>query len=334
MKKIQTRSLSLHSQRGSAIVEFLLSAVPILLLALGATETTRWYIHKQHIRFALHEAQRAASVSHAEPKQFIKAFEEAIKPLFAPAGLYATTEARRDAYLESVSKKTTMPPWRISVTSPNTKHFQDFHQNELEIAKRSGFAAINNNYQREQHQEKPLGLHSQSTIYEANILSINLVYPYKPLVPGVSSLIRQLSDSTSSKLKQRYYSNGYLPLELSAHIAMQSHPVLWPNDPSSKVVNDEQISTSDKVLSSISSSSEGGNPCAGLWCADTENQRAIQATNNELGSASSSAPYHPPQSLNPTYEDSTKHSANTWSPESSENHSTNDPLCGTSLCCS
>ncbi len=335
MKKIQTHSPSLYSQRGSAIIEFLISALPILLLGLGATETTRWYIHKQHIRFALHEAQRAASVSHAEPKQFIKAFEEALKPLFAPAGLYATTEARRNAYLESVSKKTAMPPWRISISSPNAKHFQDFQQDELEIAKRSGFTAINNNYQLEQHQEKPLGLHSQATIYEANILSITLIYPYKPLIPGVSSLIRQLSDSTNSKLKQRYYSNGYLPLELSAHIAMQSHPVLWPNDPSSKVVYNEQISISDKILSSSSTSSLTDSPCSGLWCThNTSNHSPNQGASSDLGSITDTKPYQPPNTSEPTYNDFSQDPTNTWTPKSSESSLTNDPLCGTSLCCS
>ena len=339
MKKIQTYSSLLHGQRGSAVIEFLVSALPILLLGLGATETTRWYIHKQHIRFALDEAQRVATVTHAEPKQFTEAFEEAIKPLFAPAGLYASTAARRDAYLSSVSEKTAMPPWRISITSPNSTHFHDFKQNDLVIAQSSGFAAINNNYQLEQHQEKPLGLHSQETIYEANILSVKLIYPYKPIVPGVAALMKQLSDSSNSKLKQAYYSNGYLPFELSAHMAMQSHPVLWPNDPSSNVVYEEQIITSDSSLSSSSTPSAGDDPCAGLWCTDTSSQRASGASNADLGSSSNGespdfGTYQPPQSTTPAHNDFDTNPTNTWAPEGSANNNlTDDPLCGTSLCC-
>lgn len=344
MKTIQTCSPSLHSQRGSAIIEFLVSALPILLLGLGATETARWYIHKQHIRFALDEAQRVATVTYAEPKQFIEAFEEAIKPLFAPAGLYSDTAARRDAYLNSVSKKTAMPPWRISITSPNSRHFKDFQQNDLAIAKSSGFAAINNNYQFEQHQEKPLGLQSNATIYEANILSINLIYPYKPLVPGVATLLKQLSSTTGSKLKQAYYDHGYLPFEISAHMAMQSHPVLWPNDPSSKVVYDEQISTSDKPLSNTTHPSASDEPCAGLWCIDTSSHHTDIATGGDSGSTpdtstpssqdSSSGSYQAPQSATPVYNEPAKDPANTWAPESAEgNNLTDDPLCGTSLCC-
>lgn len=344
MKKTQTPSSSLTSQGGSAIIEFLVTALPILLLGLGATETARWYIHKQHIRFALHEAQRVASVTHAKPEQLIDAFEEALKPLFAPAGLYKSTEARRDAYLDSVRKKTTMPPWRISITSPNSKHFKDFQQHDLEIAQSSGFAAINNNYQFEQHQEKTLGLQSQETIYQANIFSVNLIYPYKPLVPGVNTLMKQLSNSSSSKLKQSYYSNGYLPLELTAHIAMQSHPVLWPNEVTSKIVYHEQISENDKPLSLLPTLTGSNDPCAGLWCTETSSQRVSQASKGDLSSSSSATSnqknppieydsYQPPQSSLPTHHDSTGEVQNGWAPNSSGSNMSDDPLCGTSLCC-
>lgn len=345
MKKIQNPSSYLHSQRGSAIIEFLLAALPILLLGLGATETARWYIHKQHIRFALHEAQRVASVTHAEPGQLINAFEEALKPLFAPAGLYKSTEARRDAYLDSVSKKTAMPPWRISITSPTSKHFKDFQQHDLAIAQSSGLAAINNNYQFEQHQEKALGLQSQETIYQANIFSVTLIYPYKPLVPGVNTLMKQLSHTSRSTLKQSYYSNGYLPLEITAHIAMQSHPVQWPNKVTSKIIYHEQITESDKALANPTPFPESNNLCAGLWCADTSSERANQTIKGDISSSSTANTsqsassiqydsYQPPQSSLPTHNDPSAELQNTWAPENAGNHMNDDALCSTSLCCS
>lgn len=336
MKRTQLPS-SLHSQQGSAIIEFLVTALPVLLLGLGATETARWYIHKQHIRFALHEAQRIAAVTHAEPTQLITAFEEALNPLFAPAGPYKTTEARRAAYLQNVSTSTSMPPWRISIISPNPKHFEDFQQADLEITQSTGFAAINNNYQFEQHQEKALGIHSQETIYQANILSVQLIYPYKPLVPGVSSLMKQLSTSSNSRLKQSYYTHGYLPLELTAHISMQSHPVMWPAESSAKIVYHEQLIDSDNASSSPTAPADGNDRCAGLWCIESSSE---QHTGGDLGghteSPSTQNPYEsyrPPQSSSPHDTNSPSDQQNAWAPDNTDNDLTDDPLCDTSLCC-
>ena len=341
MNKTQSPSSSLRTQRGSAIIEFLVTALPVLLLSLGATETARWYTHKQHIRYALLEAQRVASVTHAKPEQFIAAFEEALKPLFAPAGMHKSTEVRRDAYLAAVSQKTGMTPWRISITSPTAEHFNDFQRDDLEIAQRTGLAAINNNYQLEQHQEKSIGLHSQQSIYEANILSVQLIYPYKPLVSGVSSLMKHLSNSGNSKLKQSYYANGYLPLELTAHLAMQSHPVLWPNDPRSKVVWHGQTIESDKPIANATEDFGDNDPCAGLWCPELSHQRLNNASSGDSNTSSSStvesntehAPYEPPKSSVNTDSNTINDTENSWAPDSSSSTELDDPLCETSLCC-
>lgn len=335
MNKHKLRSSTLSSQQGTAIIEFLLTAVPILLLSLGATETARWYMQKQHIRYALLEAQRVASVSHAKPELMIEAFEEALKPLFAPAGQHRNIEARRDAYLTQVSQKTGTTPWRISILSPTAQHFKDFSQSDLEIARTSGFAAINNNYQSEQHQEKGLGPHSQESIYEANILSINLIYPYKPLVPGVSNLMKLLSSSTSSKLKQSYYDAGYLAMELSSHIGMQSHPVQWPSSPNSKVMWHDQIAESEKLITIDSKNSMSINTCSGIWCPKSTNQRASTVKSDFPMSSDDIYSSQAPQSDVASDDGSTLNNAadEAWSTDEPSSSKLDDPLCGTSLCC-
>lgn len=351
MKKAKHISLHLSSQRGSAIVEFLVTAVPVLLLGLGATETARWYMQKQHIRYALLEAQRVASVSHAHPEQMVAAFEEALKPLFAPAGRHHSIEARRDAYLSEVNQRTGLTPWRITITSPNPEHFKDFHQSDLAIARSSGFPAINNNYQFEQHQEKSLGLHSQETIYEANILSVDLVYPYKSLVPGVSGLIKLLSHSSRSQLKQGYYASGYLPMELSAHIGMQSHPVQWPSSPDAKVQWLNQIAPTDQINPGSSVVSESISTCQGLWCPKSSSQKASELGgdyssgggdtfpdsnpgNSGTISGSERSPYKPPAAETGSGSgNSSGLSSDPWSTDKPSSNVLDDPLCGTSLCC-
>lgn len=338
MEKTSTPSSHLSRQRGSAIIEFIATALPVLLLGLGATETARWFIHKQHIRFALLETQRVASVTHAQPERIITAFETALNPLFAPAGLYKSVEARRDAYLTSISQTSGMAPWRISIISPTAEHFKDFKQDDLDIALRTGFASINNNYQQEQHQEKGLGLYSQESIYEANILSVNLVYPYKPLVPGVNHLMKLLSKSTQSRLKQSYYDSGYLPLELTAHLGMQSHPVQWPNDPTSKVIWQDNTNTIDNVIINSDDTLLSNDPCAGLWCPDNNNQYASLNNNPQFklpnDSSSIYNDYQPPQNANNgAISDLDNDTTNSWLPDDISNNILDDPLCGSSLCC-
>lgn len=332
MKKFKLPSPHLKTQQGSAIIEFLITAVPILLLGLGATETARWYIHKQHIRYALVEAQRVATVTHAKPEQIVEAFEYALKPLFSPVGQYTSIEARREAYLQQVTQKTAMTPWRISITSPTPEHFKDFSQSNLVIANTTGLATINNNYQFEQHQEKGLGLHSQESIYEANILSLNLVYPYKPLVPGVTSLMKVLSPSSSSRLKQTYFEAGYLPLELTAHMAMQSHPVLWPTQPSGKVIKQEQIAQSDAAVSSMIESTNADLNCAGLWCSDSNYINGLSNSNHNTDNTEQ-VPYQPPQAPHQADTSNPLNPSRPWNQDGSNTTHIDDPLCGTSLCC-
>ncbi|MDO5666426.1 MAG: pilus assembly protein [Alcaligenaceae bacterium] len=350
MRNVKPPSSHLSSQRGSAIIEFLVTAVPVLLLAMGATETARWYIQKQHIRYALLEAQRAASVSHARPEEIIESFEKALKPLFVPAGQYKSIEARRDAYLLAVAQQTGLTPWRITISSPTPEHFMDFKQSDLEISRISGFPAINNNYQFEQHQEKSIGLHSQESIYEANILSVNLIYPYKSLVPGVSGLIKLLSGSTGSKFKQGYYQAGYLPMELSSHIGMQSHPVQWPNHPDSKVQWHGQIAELDKALPGNSENPASLHECSGIWCPKSSSQKASELTRGfpsdngsyhpgsapanqaELTKAEREA-YNPPQNETQSADNNANDSGDPWSSDKPSGDILDDPLCGTSLCC-
>ena len=333
MKKAKPPPTSLRAQHGSAVIEFLVAAVPVLLLGLGATETARWYIHKQHVRYALIEAQRVASVTHAKPEHMIEAFEEALNPLFAPSGRYDSIAARRDAYLSTVALKTAMPSWRMVITSPTPAHFKDFKQQGLNVEGANGLATINNNYQLEQHQEKGLGVHSQQSIYEANILSIDLVYAYKPLVPGVANLMRSLSSSSDSKLKQSYYEAGYLPLLLSSHIGMQSHPVQWPTQINSKVLWQDQVIVSDKT--NTTGSVDYHDICAGLWCPDLMTNK----TNNRPISNQSNKGNRPPQhstdigTKTPNNPTNNLIEPGTTTAETAKDAIIEDPNCGISLCC-
>lgn len=326
---------SLHSQQGSAMIEFLITAVAVLLLGLGATETARWYIQKQHIRYALHEAQRVATVAHAKPELIVKAFEEALNPLFSPAGRYKSVAARRTAYLNTVSQKTTMSPWRMSIISPTSAHFKDFKQNNLQVTGASGLAVINNNYQFEQHQDKGLGLHSQESIYEANILSINLIYPYRPLVPGVANLMKSLSSTSNSQLKQNYYAAGYLPLEISSHMGMQSHPVQWPSSRDAKAVWNEDIIHSDKITTGNHTIEAPSADCAGLWCPDATKQNAgvITSGQHNRDNVNKHGSYQPPQSGTVSNVESNTNHLAPDSTNTPNNELLDDPLCGSSLCC-
>lgn len=320
------------------MVEFILTAFPVLLLALGAVETGRWYMQKQHLRYAALEAQRVASVTHAEPRHIISSFEEALKPLFSPAGVHGTSAKRRDAYLSQVQQQTQHSPWQMVIQSPRDEHFMDFRQADLAIAKQTGLDAINNNYQLEQHQSKSKGLYSQESIFEANILSIDLIYPYKPFTPGLAAFLRLFASQSNSELKKSYYAAGYLPIQLSAHLGMQSHPVRWPDDPSGKVVHQGRA-RSAVVASNGIPTPEHTEPCHGLWCLDEDSASNKQRSGSGNSSPSSTQTlpipsgdgYNPPMASFPASTPDTV--VNAWAPGALNSQDLRNPLCDTSICC-
>lgn len=212
------------SQHGTGMVEFLLVAVPLLLTALGGIEISHWMFSRQAVNLALVEAGRAGATLHANPQAIIKAFEQALEPLYPPTES-ATSAQRVQAAFGRSEAHHGQQPWHIQLLSPAQAHFQDFRSTDPVVKHRSGLPTIDNSYQLEQHQNRTQqgwpdgkGPGSGQTIFEANTLALRLTWRYKPLLPGIERITGNL-----------------LSLKQDVTITMQSHPVFWPDDPAGRV---------------------------------------------------------------------------------------------------
>lgn len=257
--------LSRIAQPGYTAIEFILTAIPVLLLSLSAYEVSVWYNTRHSINLALVEAARQGSVHHTRPEAIQRAFEQALHPLFVPHGVYNSVQARQDAYFQSIESQAGYS-WQILIESPQQSHFADFKRDDLAIAQQTGLLAIDNNFQKEQDLHRRKGLFSGEDIFQANTLRLSLNYPYKPKVPGLQSLFKQLaifqSDPHAALLMREA---GVLVIKHSMSISMQSHPVYWANTSTNKVRHAQATPTLHS-----NNSYRSGQSCQGMWCLSHE----------------------------------------------------------------
>lgn len=233
----------------------LLIAPPVLLLGLGGMDLAHGLFVRQALSHALIEAGRAAIVDHADPDTLVQAFERALRPLFLHPDSLAHALAQR-------SHETGQAPWQIRIIRPRRSAFIDHADPDVRIAAHpSGHRAINHDYQVLQHQRRlsegwpqGRGPASGQTIFEATTLTLELVWPHEPLVPGLKTLIRTLSPADDS-YRSRLMTHGYLPILRGVSLSMQSHPIDWPDRNDGKVIHGEMSEIPPGPLAT----------CTGLW---------------------------------------------------------------------
>lgn len=244
------------------MVEFCVVAVPILLLGVGCIEISQWFFARQAVSLALLQAGRAAIVDHGNPSVIVNAFEHALLPLFPGTANRTSPQALQRA-LDERERDTQSAPWQVEVLSPSLQAFDDFADPAVSIAGHEGLAVINNNYLHEQHERQLAmgradgkGPRSRVSIFQANTLVLRVSYLHKPVVPGISAMLRSVGNFNGS-YRQRALAHGYMPIVQEIALLMQSHPANWPMPASAKVVTGSPYVTTSTALSP---------PCKGLWC--------------------------------------------------------------------
>lgn len=248
-----------RAQVGAAVLEFTLAALPLLLAGFAAFEIGRWYIARHAVGYALMEAARAGSLAHANPRTIETTLERALLPLWGGDGT-PSSDAMARARLQQrrlrLQDDHGIPLWQLAVVSPATAHFDDFGH----VAGQEGRRYIRHSYQSEQHRqyeqlgyELGRGPRSGATIFEANILTLHLVYLHQPLLPGLSALLKRLPHSAepaahSSRAgehpsmgadtnfihRQTAFAAvglkraGMVPIRYQLALEMQSAPWEWP----------------------------------------------------------------------------------------------------------
>lgn len=304
----------------------------MLLVGLGVVELSRWFFVKQAVSLALLEAGRAGITDHARPASIEQAFQRALLPLF-PATATQSAAQRLQQALNRRQRASGAPPWQIRLVLPSAAAFQDFASPHAVVQGAGGLAVIDNNYQAEQHQaylergwREGRGPLSRATIFDANSLVLNLSYMHEPLVPGMRGLLGLLA-YTAQGHAHAALAGGYLPMQQTLRLTMQSHPVAWPAH-SSKVVPAPHVQAAPLTPGSNGS-------CIGIWCSAAKLLPSYQPERpvTQPGSGSADAPGSTQTPTNPS--NAGDHSNTTPAPVSpdSEAQAGHDELCGIVLCC-
>lgn len=309
-------------QAGYGLLEFLVSAVPILLIGLTIIELNQWFQAKQALSLALLEAARAGSTQNANPEAIERAFTNALLPLFPPTKTQ-TSRQRLNAALEkrqSIAKNT---PWQIQILKPNQAIFDDFSKPARTSINGLNLQSIENAYQAEQdadyrQQGRPHGLGPRSgvSIYEANTLVLRLSYYHAPTLPGISGLLKMLAP-TPSNHRQLGFAAGYLPIEQELQIDMQSNAINWPSLANLRVVNAQY---NDVVMGQPPSS------CSGLWCLDAQHTQAPTTASPPINSKFDF--WRPEANPSSGHDEGNNFVPKPWQPPQ-----TDENLCGINLCC-
>lgn len=231
----------LGRQHGQGAVEFLLAAVPVLLIGLGSIEAIHWYFARQAVSLALAQAARAAITQHAHPQVLDQAFMQALLPLHA-GPTPAASQARLRNAMARREHATGLPAWRIRIVSPSAATFSDFASHDPDLPLH-GQPVIDNDYLHERHQARlsqgwqhGRGPLSGQTTLEANTLVLHLTWLHAPLLPGVSQLVKQLAPPDTRYGSQAMARAGYLPMNRQLSFVMQSHPIAWQMPAHGRVV--------------------------------------------------------------------------------------------------
>lgn len=149
-------------QSGSAAIEATLSILLMLMVATAIIEFSYWGVVRQLCRLALHETLRIAVSEHGT--------QQSLEQAFAAARHSRLTQT-----------------WSLRIIQPGTDMLGDFYDPHLSA--QHGRPVIRNDSQREQHQRlmsrwtSGLGPTSGKTIFEANILMVELTYRHRLLSP-------------------------------------------------------------------------------------------------------------------------------------------------------
>lgn len=232
--------LHLGRQRGVAMLEFLIVALPLLGIGLGSVEFAHWQLTRQAVDHALMEAAREGAVTNGDPVAMRRRFDAALLPLFG-GGTSRDTLAEATARMASrsarIEAETGVAAMRLEVLGPGKSSFADFADPALSA--QFGRRAINNDYLAEGHARDVQrgwsggqGPSSGRDRFDANQLRLRLTYLHAPLLPGLRTLMQGLSTDTPNPGDDAYAAQararaGMLVITREFSTMMQSHPVEW-----------------------------------------------------------------------------------------------------------
>lgn len=208
-----------QSERGQAMVEFLVILPAMLMLIFGAIQFALIFHAKITLNYAAFEAARAGSLGHADFKEVREGFARGLAPLYSYAGedkdQVAAFQVARKKVLDLVDAKVMV---RIERLSPSKTAFSQYvNQGEIPndslLFRSSAF--------------KPGKPGPLMSIQDANLLHLRITYWYPLYVPLINTMIASFicnKDETDRWDKNSPCGTGapHIPLTAVAAIRMQT----------------------------------------------------------------------------------------------------------------
>jgi len=221
-------STKYSQQRGAGALEASLALVPVLLVCLLGIELVHAHQSKQLVSLALQEAGRTASVTNADHHKANQAFEQALAPLFRPAGQHASALARLEATIARHERRYALPLWQLKLT-------------EL----------------------KDHGVHP----HDSRVLQLDLIYLHEPRHSWLRHALQQSALWVSAEpngLRAKARQQGLVPIPLSRKVVLHIREVKH----GSKVVIESAKQTAVQELNvqqAAMSTWVNSRPAAGLY---------------------------------------------------------------------
>lgn len=207
--------MTVHRQRGSALVETLLAAPIVLLLGLGALQWALLLHARTALEYAAFEAARAGSVAQARPDAIEAGVARGLLPFWQGPGMPRASPAALAAAQARLGRGLAAGWIAWQQLAPTVESFADWAEPARDAFGRPmpGTAEIPNDSLQWSwlrapaggaaglRGRAPIGLQSQQTLNDANVLKLELRYGvplHVPLVGSAAAWLMRIVDGCAA----------------------------------------------------------------------------------------------------------------------------------------
>ncbi|MBK4733730.1 OmpA family protein [Noviherbaspirillum pedocola] len=216
----------LKSQRGAAMVEFVIIAPVLTMIGLGVLQASLLYFARNGVNHAAFLAARAGSMHNASLASIRDAYLRGLAPLYGGGANdveIAAARVRAGADMRG--------NLRIELLNPGRASFDDFNDPALQALLKTGARVIPNSGLAFRDPAR-IGPTSQQNLFDANLLKLRITHGYAPKVPLVRRLMQaalQAHDAAGGgdAFVRRLHAEGRIDMVSEVTLHMHSDAIEW-----------------------------------------------------------------------------------------------------------
>lgn len=224
---------------GVSLIEFIVAAPVLLMLALGLGQTGLIFHAKSSVNYASFEGARAGSVHHADPAAIKAAFKRAMIAYYGGGrNLSELSQAYAALTADFAQAQIQMgsDPVRIEILSPTVESFNDYHSPALASRLNVATRVLPNTLlnilscpkDRPGCASNPASNQSGQTLADANLLKLRVTYgiPERKQLPMIgrfmTRVLKVLNPNDPDAFRAALLSNRRIPVVSHVTLRMQS----------------------------------------------------------------------------------------------------------------